>query len=188
MNSREITGLLWLFFAAYWFVRAFSAKKTVYAESFGARLLQMTLWTIGFFLMYNARLVGTPLATPLTPQNEITTTIGTILVMVGLLFAVWARRHLGAYWSGTVTLKEGHKLIRSGPYGLSRHPIYTGIVFAFAGTVIATGEVRSLVAAAAILIAIAIKIRDEERLLQKHFPEEYLLYSREVKMIIPKIW
>ena len=41
----------------------------------------------------------------------------------GLLFAVWGRLHLGKYWSGIITLKEGHRLIRTGPYRLVRHPL-----------------------------------------------------------------
>ena len=185
---RDTTGLIWLVFAAYWVYRAFSVKKTVYAESLGARSLQFVLWSSSFFIMYSDRLHDSHLALPLFTRSNGTVVLGTIIVGLGVAFAIWARRHLGAYWSSTVTLKENHKLIRSGPYGLSRHPIYTGVLLAFLGTIIAMGELRSVVAIAIILIAIALKIRDEESVLQKHFPSDYLDYKREVKMLIPGIW
>ncbi len=75
--------------------------------------------------------------------------IGTALVAAGLGFAVAARAYLGRNWSGTVTLKQGHELIRTGPYRLVRHPIYTGMLLAFVGTAMARGRVRGLVALAA---------------------------------------
>jgi Isoprenylcysteine carboxyl methyltransferase (ICMT) family len=67
---------------------------------------------------------------------------GTAITILGLLFSVWARIHLGQYWSGIITLKEGHKLIRSGPYRFVRHPIYTGFITAMTGSAIsmATGD------------------------------------------------
>lgn len=55
--------------------------------------------------------------------------------------AVWARVHLGRNWSGIVTVKEDHELIRTGPYGYVRHPIYTGLITGLIGT----GEVPALV-------------------------------------------
>ena len=56
--------------------------------------------------------------------------LGLLMVVAGLAFAVWARVHLGRNWSGTVTVKENHELIRSGPYAIVRHPIYTGLLLA----------------------------------------------------------
>lgn len=188
MNPRDMTGLIWLIFAAYWLFRAFSGKKTVYAEALGARTTQFVLWTLSFFFMYSDRIGHTELAVLMYGRSNLTIGIGTALLGGGLLFAVWARVHLGAYWSSTVTLKEDHVLIRSGPYGLSRHPIYTGIILGFIGTAIAMAEVRSIISFAIVLVAIAKKIIDEERLLQSHFPSDYPLYRQQVKMIIPKVW
>jgi len=60
------------------------------------------------------------------PDTITTYWLGLLMVGVGLAFAVWARLHLGRNWSGRVTVKEDHELIRSGPYSIVRHPIYTG--------------------------------------------------------------
>ena len=56
-------------------------------------------------------------------------------------------------WSGVVTLKEGHELIRTGPYRTIRHPIYTGILLALVGTSLTVGEVRGLIAVAVALLS-----------------------------------
>ena len=59
-------------------------------------------------------------------------------------FAIWARAHLGKYWSGDVTIRQEHRLIRSGPYKFIRHPIYSGMLLALVGTVLVIGEYRAL--------------------------------------------
>jgi protein-S-isoprenylcysteine O-methyltransferase Ste14 len=41
----------------------------------------------------------------LWPQNELTFSAGAVLLFLGLGFAVWARTHLGQFWSGTVSLR-----------------------------------------------------------------------------------
>jgi len=84
--------------------------------------------------------------------------IGTAVMLVGFLFAIAARRHLGGNWSGIVTLKQDHTLIRSGPYRFVRDPIYTGLLLAIRGSgVIALGEWRGVVALA---LAIAAFLRN----------------------------
>ena len=70
--------------------------------------------------------------------------IGLALLCAGLAFAVWARVELGRNWSGSVTVKEGHELIRSGPYAYVRHPIYTGLIAALIGTAVIIGTLRAL--------------------------------------------
>ena len=110
------------------------------------------------------------------------------MVAAGLSFAAWARVHLGKYWSGHVTLKPGHRLIRSGPYAIVRHPIYTGLLLAFIGTAVVIDEVRGVVAVILILEAHIRKLRLEERWLTGEFGSEYDLYKREVKALIPGIY
>ena len=49
--------------------------------------------------------------------------------------------HLGRLWSGSITRKEGHRVVDTGPYALVRHPIYTGLIFALLATAIAQATV-----------------------------------------------
>jgi len=111
--------------------------------------------------------------------------VGVLVLAGGLAFTVWARVILGRNWSGTVTLKEGHELIRSGPYRFVRHPIYTGLLVAFAGSAIARGEWRGLVALAIAFAALWRKLKLEERWLGETFGDAYERYRAEVPALIP---
>src|SRR5262245_56015237 len=67
------------------------------------------------------------------------------LMPLGFAYAWWARVHIGRLWSGRVTIKKGHTIVRSGPYALTRHPIYTGLLVAVAATAMLVGQVQSLI-------------------------------------------
>src|SRR4030095_11162953 len=111
--------------------------------------------------------------------------IGVVIALSGLLFTVWARVHLGRNWSGTVTIKEGHELITTGPYRFVRHPIYTGLLLAFIGQAIAGGQWRGVFAVALALYAFWRKLRIEERWMREHFGSAYDAYSQRVAALIP---
>jgi protein-S-isoprenylcysteine O-methyltransferase Ste14 len=83
-----------------------------------------------------------------------------------------------------VTLKEGHRLIRTGPYAHVRHPIYTGILLAMVGSAIAMDEPRAILAVAVMFVSFLRKLSKEEEWLTEEFGEEYLKYKREVRMLL----
>jgi protein-S-isoprenylcysteine O-methyltransferase Ste14 len=108
------------------------------------------------------------------------------LVVVGLAFCWWARLHLGRLWSGTVTRKEGHHVVDTGPYALVRHPIYTGLILAGFATAIARGAPLPLAAAAVATFAWYLKARIEERLLSAELGEHaYAAYAARTPMLVP---
>jgi protein-S-isoprenylcysteine O-methyltransferase Ste14 len=111
--------------------------------------------------------------------------IGTIITLLGIGFAIWARIYLGKNWSSMPAIKVDHELIRSGPYNLVRHPIYAGVLFGLAGTVIIIGEPLALVGLFLVLLAFLWKIRMEEKYLQAEFGDAYAAYKREVPALIP---
>jgi protein-S-isoprenylcysteine O-methyltransferase Ste14 len=88
---------------------------------------------------------------------------GAAVTIAGLLFAVWAREHLGSNWSRSVTIKQGHELITSGPYAVVRHPIYTGILTGLLGMAIVIFQVRGFIVFVLIFLAFWIKLRMEEQ-------------------------
>ena len=114
--------------------------------------------------------------------------MGLALTIVGALFAVWARFYLGGNWSLTVTVKEGHTLIRGGPYAVVRHPIYSGLSLAVLGTALTVGEFRGLVAVGLVVFGLLHKSLVEERLMREEFGAEYERYCRDVKALIPFVW
>jgi protein-S-isoprenylcysteine O-methyltransferase Ste14 len=130
--------------------------------------------------------VPSPLfATRILPRTLATYGVGVTLVFLGLAFAVWARRHIGSNWSGTVTVKEDHVLICTGPYAWVRHPIYTGLLAAILGTAVARGELRGVWALALCTAAFVSKLRIEERWMRQVFGEAYERYSARVPALIP---
>jgi len=109
-----------------------------------------------------------------------------LTTLAGCLFGVWARVHLGRYWSGIITLKEGHKLITTGPYRIVRHPIYTGWLAAALGTALTAGTSVGFLCVALLTISFVIKLRREEKLLTSEFGDEYRRFKQAVpKALIP---
>ena len=123
----------------------------------------------------------------LIPDTQLSGVTGILLTTAGLAFASWARIHLGKYWSSMVIVKEGHHLIRTGPYRIVRNPMYTGMLAALIGAAIAIGLLMAFIALGIIVIGIWLKIRAEEEILQEKFGDEYLLFKQEVKALIPWI-
>ena len=104
----------------------------------------------------------------------------------GILFAWWARIHLGRLWSGSITRKEGHHVIDSGPYGLVRHPIYTGLIAATFATAVAEATATALIGLAVLTFGLWLKARAEERFLSVELgSDDYAAYQRRVPMLVP---
>jgi len=110
-----------------------------------------------------------------------------VVAALGLALTVWARMHLGANWSGTVTVKQDHELVRSGPYAWVRHPIYTGLLLMLAGTALALGEWRGVLALLIAFAALWRKLKLEERWMRETFGTAYDDYRRSVKALLPGI-
>jgi len=108
-----------------------------------------------------------------------------VATAAGLGFAVWARIHIGRNWSGTVTLKENHELVTSGPYAMVRHPIYTGLLLAIVGSALARGDGRSVLAVVIAWLSLWRKYRIEEAWMLETFGERYAAYRRRVPALIP---
>jgi len=109
-------------------------------------------------------------------------------MVTGLGFAVWAREHLGTNWSRSVTIKQGHELITTGPYAVVRHPIYTGILAGFLGTAIALSQMRGFIAFVLIFFALWLKLRMEEQWMRSQFGETYTTYSRHTAALVPYLF
>jgi protein-S-isoprenylcysteine O-methyltransferase Ste14 len=103
------------------------------------------------------------------------------LTVPGFLFAWWARLHLGRLWSGSVTRK-----VDTGPYGIVRHPIYTGLLFACLVSAIAVGTAVALLGLAAMMIGLMLKARLEETFLAGELGSAaYAAYASRVPMLLP---
>jgi len=182
---RQLMLGLWLAWLLYWVISALSAKTTRRRESLGSRLSHVVPLLIGVALIVWPRVPSDWLSLRLLPHRPLTYAVGVALLVLGLAFTVWARLHLGQNWSGTVTLKEGHELIRSGPYAYVRHPIYTGLLVALLGSAVACGELRAMIGLSVVAGAFIRKLRIEERLMREIFPGQYQRYCAQVPALVP---
>jgi protein-S-isoprenylcysteine O-methyltransferase Ste14 len=177
----------WLVFFLYWAISALSSKVSKKSESAGERLKRMIPLTAAYLLLfYNATSLGW-LNRRFVTDSSAAAVIGVSLTAAGVAFAIWARWHLGANWSAIVSIREQHELIRSGPYRRVRHPIYTGMLLAMAGTALVLGEVRGLLAFAITLTAFYSKARKEEAWLTREFGEKFEAHVQQTGMFLPKI-
>lgn len=111
--------------------------------------------------------------------------LGLAVLLAGTAFAVWARLALGAMRSAAPTVKEAHKLRTGGPYSVTRHPIYTGMLAMLGGTGLLAGGGRRIVAFPVFVVFVEIKLHIEERLMLAEFPEDYPRYRQRVPQLVP---
>ena len=187
-DLRVIVGYLWAGVGIVWVAGAFTTKSTARAQPVSSRLLEIALGVGAFAVGFTKYLKLGLLARPFVPASPVTAAVGLILVLAGLGLAVWARLVLGRNWSGWVTIKENHTLVRQGPYAIVRHPIYSGLLLAVLGTAIASRELRVLVATGLVLLLVCMKLRVEETFMKEEFGAEYTEYQRQVKTLIPLVW
>jgi len=129
------------------------------------------------------------IATDPGPKLEVPESIrwvGLALIVLGIGFALWAIATLGRHYDLELEIHRDHELVRTGPYRLVRHPVYTGLGLHFAGACLATGNL--VLIAGTLLVtypALYLRARTEERLLRERFGPAYDDYAREVGMLVP---
>ncbi len=187
MSGMSVCGFLWVTWFAIWLIWAIRTKPTERRESVSSRLSYTVLTVVAFYAMFSGDVPQGWLRIRLFAANPWTAALGIAITAAGLAFAIWARAYLGTNWSGAVTVKVGHQLIRTGPYRWVRHPIYSGMILAMLGTAIARHQVRGLVAIVLLYAGFKIKSKIEERTMTNTFGSEYDQYSQETGAIIPKL-
>jgi protein-S-isoprenylcysteine O-methyltransferase Ste14 len=165
----------WIVFCAYWAASALKTRRTVSQESLASRCGFLFLEILGFVLLF-------------TGIADALAVTGVALTWIGIAIALWARWHLGQYWSGRVTLKEDHQIIRTGPYAHFRHPIYSGLDLAALGGALAIDRWRCLAGVGLIVLGYWMKARKEESMLAAQFGEAFKDHCRHTGFLIPKFW
>jgi protein-S-isoprenylcysteine O-methyltransferase Ste14 len=183
-------GVMWGIWGLYWFISALGVKSTQRRESPASRWSHVIPVVIGVSLMFRAQYGADTnwLASDVIPHGDDTVRLAVALVTLGLGFSIWARWHLGRNWSASITVKEGHELIRSGPYAWVRHPIYTGMLAGGVGTAIAMGELHAFIGLAIATAGFIRKLQIEEQWMREVFGEQYTKYAAEVSALIPYVY
>jgi protein-S-isoprenylcysteine O-methyltransferase Ste14 len=179
--------VVWIVFVLYWQIKAADTKATQRLEPAASRVLRVLIFLIAIALLSIPRIPLSWLYVQLWPPGYWPFWLGAALTVAGLLFAVWAREHLGRNWSRSVTIKQGHELITTGPYAVVRHPIYTGILTGFLGMAIAISQVRGFIVVVLIFVVFWLKLRMEEAWMRSQFGETYATYARQTAALVPYI-
>ena len=176
---------MWCVIEIYWDMAKRNTAPEADSESRGSRWLHLSLLSAAQILIF---LPVHGLRQRYLPATAIVTATGLTLNAVGLVLAIWARRCLGRYWSGKITIKVEHQLIRSGPYRVLRHPIYSALLCLYAGTAIVSGELHGLIGLALVVLAYLRKISLEEANLMRAFGADYTEYRRETWALLPGLF
>jgi protein-S-isoprenylcysteine O-methyltransferase Ste14 len=172
----------WSFFILYWSAAAKNSSPVKVSESRKSRRVHELLLNTALLL---AVLPIPGLRGRFLPDTSLYVWAGLSVQTFAGALGIWARRALDSHWSGEITIKVDHRLIRTGPYRLVRHPIYTAWLGMFAGTAIVSGQVHALLGFAMAAIAYWRKIRLEETNLMNAFGAEYEAFRRDTWRLVP---
>jgi protein-S-isoprenylcysteine O-methyltransferase Ste14 len=145
----------------------------------GVEMGLVVFWAIAVFLLHWDRRLVPP------AYEDAATVAGAMLVFLGAGLALWARLRLGRWFTGTLGVKVGHELVSDGPYAITRHPMYTGMLTMVLGAALVWDNVPTLVLAALLVVPFVLQVRYEEPLLEAHFGEAYRDYRRRVPRLLP---
>ena len=180
--------VVWIAFLVYWRIKAIGTKSTQRVEPAASQIARAVALLIVVIMLLTNRIPLHWLYRQLWPSGLWSFWVGAAVTVGGLLFAVWARRHLGSNWSRAVTIKQDHELIITGPYALVRHPIYTGILTGFLGTAIALSQVRGVIAFVLVFLVFWAKLRMEEEWMRSQFGETYATYAQQTAALVPYLF
>ncbi|MGH3852376.1 MAG: methyltransferase family protein [Pseudonocardiaceae bacterium] len=176
--------ICWALFALVWLAGAiYNARR---APAVRERSSAAAQWLIGavIFLVLD-RITPTRIWRPLMVDARWLVVLGLAVLVVSTAFTLWARAELGTMWSSTAVVKDDHVLRTDGPYAITRHPIYTGLLGMLAGTGLIDGLGRWVVFFGIAVLIAGLKIRAEERLLDRTLGGAYDQYRQRVPLLVP---
>ncbi|MGD0163320.1 MAG: isoprenylcysteine carboxylmethyltransferase family protein [Candidatus Sulfotelmatobacter sp.] len=177
----------WIVFVVYWALGALKTRRTQRKESFASRYGILFVEIAGFVLLFSDEAGIGPLGHRVIPRTYALGVTGVALTWAGIALALWARWHLGQYWSARIAIKEDHKLIRTGPYARFRHPIYSGLNLAAIGSALAIDQWRCVVGVCLIILGYWIKAKREEDMLNAQFGADFQQHCRHTGFLFPRL-
>jgi len=189
MSPMELCRVMWLAWAVLWVLWALRTKRAQVRLNSSEALTYMVPTALGAYLcLGRSGILGRiGLWWRIIPPIPWLMWLGAAVTLAGLLFAIWARLYLGKNWSGLVTVKRDHELIRTGPYHFVRHPIYSGILLALVGTTFCRRNLWGFLGVALISLGLWLKSRLEERFMVETFGTQYEEYRRSTGALLPRV-
>ncbi len=181
----HMIGGCWMIFCVFWLMAAISVKKATERWSAGTGFFYIITSVVTYNLLIRSDRLGRGFLGHPGPGSFL---LAVILMVIGLAITLWARVVLGRNWSGSVTHKENHELVETGPYRFVRHPIYTGLLLMTVGTAMARGTWDAVLAIFLFTAVHIWKLRQEEALMTRYFPEAYPAYRARTKALLPLLY
>ncbi|HXW56688.1 MAG TPA: isoprenylcysteine carboxylmethyltransferase family protein [Candidatus Cybelea sp.] len=179
--------LAWAATAIYFVVSALLTNKIKRREPIRRRVLDAILLFGGYFLLFSQLALPGPSNQHFIHTQRGFEIAGVGLSYLGLALTVWSRVRLGRYWSGVVALKQGHRLIQSGPYRVVRHPLYSGIILAAAGLSLCVRTWSSLLGIVFLVACFERRAVEEDALLSREFGAEFESYRERTGRLLPRV-
>ena len=188
-----LTGLVYFFGIAivYWLCRIRFWDPKSDGKIVGEEVSDRSFWLIAVgmiaaFYVPPLEYLVFPAVLPRSIWMQVT---GLLIVSWGSILFIWARRALGRFYSGHISIIEGQQLVQHGPYRLIRHPAYAGYLLIASGITIGYSSIAGLLVVAFVLIpSVIFRISVEDRLLAEQFGEPFQNYARHTNRLFPGIW
>lgn len=188
MTVSFLATMAWWLFLAGWWLAAFWVAKAKTTAPRGRRIVYFIGFAIGFSALFAANHSDPWHRAGWLLWRNPPAIDGLLLAgqIAAFAFACWARVHLGRLWSGMLTLREGHRVVDTGPYRLARHPIYTGFIAASWCYALIETHPSALFGAMVLTLVMAVKAKEEERFLRQELgAAAYDAYAVRTRMLLP---
>ena len=188
MTTSFIATMAWWLFIASWWAASWWVAKAAATAPRGKRIAYFLGFAIGFAALFAANHGDPYHRTGRLLWHNPAAIDGLLLAgeIAAFAFTWWARVHLGTLWSGMLTLREGHKVVDTGPYRLARHPIYTGFIAASWCYALIETHPLALFGAVVLTVVMAVKAKEEERFLRQELgAAAYDAYAARTRMLLP---
>jgi protein-S-isoprenylcysteine O-methyltransferase Ste14 len=111
---------------------------------------------------------------------------GMLLAPASVLLFVAAAYELGLHFRIKAVIAADHELITTGPYRLVRHPIYASMLGLLVSNAMVVARWESALCAIAVyILGTEIRVRAEDGLLERRFPEAFPAYRARVPAYLP---
>jgi len=169
--ARESGRPIWLFDRG-------DENQRLPATLFRIAFFGAVFWPLGLSLFGNP-VTKDPLSAALDgPWYDV---FGHLLIVVGACIAILSQRFMGASWRIGAAQADLGAIVESGPFALSRNPVFLGQALLFIGLFIVLPSLIQATLTLALLVAIALQVKIEERVLAAAHGAPYLAYKRRVR-------
>ena len=178
--ERIALGVCWLAWAWPFAFRAPHYQKRASITAMGPTVAGLLLEVLAIVIALAFRLP------PSQPPGPVRVLASIVAGAISAVLSWTAVKHLGRQFRVNAGLYEDHELVRTGPYGIVRHPIYSSVLAILLSTILLLTPWRwAAVSLVLFVVGTEIRVRTEDHLLASRFGREFAEYRRKVPAYVP---